>query len=132
VPHPRLVLNGTEDVVDEDFEWCELFFFVALCRVPGGFDGAGSPILALLGCSKLWVWLFPLITLFRGVVGCALGHIFNLNVFLNPKEVVPHLGDFMFHQVLVKRVGCDLQPTDERCRHIFIAVISESSCSVNN
>jgi len=34
---------------------------------------------------------------------------------LDPEEDVSHLDDFVFHQVLVKRVD-DLQPNDERCR----------------
>jgi len=121
-----LVLDGAEDVVDDDFEWCELLFFsIGLCLVPKGFsvDGVGSPILTLLGCCKLWLRLFPLTTLFRGTVGYVPGSIFNLDVVLDPKEDVPHFSDFVFNRVLVKKVG-DLQLTNECCRHIiFITVM---------
>jgi len=57
-----LVLDGAIDVVNEDFKWCELLFFsVGLCPVQRGLivDGAGSPILALLGWNKLWLQLPP-------------------------------------------------------------------------
>ena len=40
---------------------------------------------------------FPLVALFRRVVGCTLGHIFNLNVLLDPEEDVSHLGDLVLH-----------------------------------
>ena len=51
------------------------------------------------------------------------GFILNLDVLLDPKKDVPHLGDFVLHQELVQRVG-DLQPTDEYCdNYILIAVI---------
>ena len=123
-----LVLHGAEDVINGDFEWCELFFSVGLCLISRGLfvDGAGSPILALLGCSKLWLQLFPLTVVFRGVVGCASCRIFNLDVLLDPEEDVPHLVDFVFHQVLIKGVG-DWQPTDEHCHcNVFVAVIYQS------
>ena len=59
-------------------------------------------------------------------LGCITGCILNLNVFLSSKEVVPHLGDFMLHQVLVEEVG-DLQSTDECCgSHIVVTVIDQS------
>jgi len=64
--------------------------------------------LGAAGCG----FLFPLEALLRGAVGCALSHIFNVNVLLDPKEDVSHLGDLMLHQVLVNGVG-DLQPTNE-------------------
>ena len=48
---------------------------------------------------------FPLADLFGRVVGCALGHILNLDILLDLKEDVPHLGDFVLHQVLVESVG---------------------------
>ena len=58
-------------------------------------------------------------------LGCITGCILNLNVFLSSKEVVPHLGDFMLHQVLVEGVS-DLQPTDEcRSSHAIIVVIHQ-------
>ena len=111
--HPRLVLDGAEDVVDGDFKGCEFLFSVGLCLVSRGLfvDDVGSSILAL-----------PLTALFRGAVGCVPSRIFNLNVFLDPKEDVPRLDNFVFYQVLV---GLDdLQPTNERCRrNVFVAVI---------
>jgi len=50
-----LVLDGAEDVVNEDFEWCELLFFsVGLCLVLRGLlvDDAESPIMALLSAAS--------------------------------------------------------------------------------
>ena len=124
MPHPRLILGGAEDVVDGDFEWCELFFSVGFCLVPRGLfvDSAGSLILALLECNKLWLRLFPLTVIFRGAVGCAPARIFNLHVLLDPKDDVPHRGDFVFHQMLVERVS-GLQPTDEHCRRNIFSVV---------
>ena len=93
-----MVLDGIEDVLDGDFEWCELlFFFIGLCLVSRGLfvDGLGSPILALLGRSKLWFRLFPFTALLRGAIGCVSGRIFNLDVILDSEEDVSHLGDFV-------------------------------------
>ena len=59
-------------------------------------DGAGSPILALLGSSRLWLRLPPNRP-FWGVIVCTLGHIFNLDVLLDPEEDVSHLGNFVLH-----------------------------------
>ena len=71
-----MVLDGAEDMVNIDFEWCELLFFsVGLCLVLRGLlvEGTGSMILALLRCSEWWRRLLPLTSLLRGVVGCTLG-----------------------------------------------------------
>jgi len=68
--------------------------------------------MALLESNRLWLWLFPLAILFWGAVGCALGCVLNLDILLDPEEDVPHLGDFVLHQVLVERVG-GLQTTNE-------------------
>ena len=68
-------------------------------------DGARSPILALLGCNKLRLRLFPLTALLRVAVGSALDRIFNLNALLNPEEDVFHLRDLVLHQVFMKGVG---------------------------
>jgi len=65
----------------------------------------------------------PLLPLAWGIVGRTSGSILNLNILLGASDDVPHLGDLMFHQMLVKGVG-DLQPTDERDgSHVVIAVI---------
>ena len=32
-----------------------------------------------------------------GVIVCTLGHIFNLDVLLDPEEDVSHLGNFVLH-----------------------------------
>ena len=67
--------------------------------------------------------VFSLTALLSGAVACAPGHVFDLNVSLNLEEDVSHLGNLVFHQVLLEK-GSDLQPTDERClRNIFIVII---------
>ena len=84
-----------------------LFFSIGLSMAPRGplVDGVRNSILALIGCSKLWFRLFPFVALLRGAVDCASGHVFNLNVLLNPEEDVFYLGDHVPHLVLVKGVG---------------------------
>jgi len=53
----------------------------------------------------------------------ALRVILDLDVLLGPREDVPHLDDFILHQVLIERIG-DLQPTNERHdSNIVVAVI---------
>jgi len=56
------------------------------------------------------------------VIDYALLCILDLDIFLGPREDVPHLGDFILHQVLIEGEG-DLQPTDE-CygSHVIVAV----------
>ena len=52
--------------------------------------------------------------------------ILNLNILLGASEDVSHIGDLVFHQVLVDRID-DLQPTSERDgSHIVITVIHQS------
>ena len=64
--------------------------------------------------------------LLRGAISRTLGSILNLNIFLGASEDVPHLGDLVFHQMLIKEVG-DLQPTDEHGNsHTVITVIYQS------
>ena len=71
------------------------------------------------GCGFCFSHSLP----FCGALGCALGHVINLDILLDPKEDIPHIGNFVLYQVLVERVG-DLQLIDERCRrNVFIAVI---------
>ena len=94
VPHPILIFDGVEDLVYKDFERDEVhFLFVGLGRVLSGLsvDGARSPILALFGCSRLWLRLFSLTALLRGAVGCVRDCIINLDVFLDPEDDDPHL-----------------------------------------
>ena len=87
-----------------DFERGELFFSVGLHLVPRGLlvDGTKSSIMALLGSNRLCPQLFPLAVLFRRAVGCALDRVLNLDILQDPKENVPHLGDFVLQQVLVE------------------------------
>jgi len=57
-PHPLLIFDCSEDMSYGDFEQDELLFFsVGLYLVARGFlvDGTVSPILALLGSSRLWL-----------------------------------------------------------------------------
>ena len=88
-------------------------------------DYAGSLIMALLGGNRWRVWLFSFTVPFRGAVVCTPGRVFNLNVLLDLKEDISHLGDLILHQVLVERVY-DLQPIDECCRrNALIALKNE-------
>jgi len=64
--------------------------------------------------------------LLGGAVGKTPGSILNLNILLSVSEDVPHLGDLVFHQMLVEGRG-DLHHTDERGgNHVVIAVIHQS------
>ena len=61
-----------------------------------------------------------------GVAGRIFDSILNLNILLGASEDVSHIGDLVFHQVLVDRID-DLQPTSERDgSHIVIIVIHQS------
>ena len=65
-------------------------------------------------------------SLFMGESDRTSSRLFDLHVFLHPDENVPHLGDIVLHQMLVKRVG-NLQPTDECSgEYIFIVVVHRS------
>ena len=87
----------------------QFWFFFGKARCGAGFSPLSSPVRA---------------------IDCVLGRILDLDVFLVSREDVPHLGDFMFHQVLVEGVG-DLQPTYERRgSHIVIAVIDQGHLSL--
>ena len=100
-----------------DFERGELLFLVVgLYLVVRGhlIDSTGSLILALLETQQVVASAFSLVALFGGAVGYTPGCVFNMNILLDSEENVSHLGDFVLHQVLVKRVG-NLQPTDECC-----------------
>jgi len=68
---------------------------------------------------------YPLVFPSGRAIDCVSGRILDVDVFLSPREDVPHFGDFMLHQVFVKIVG-DLQPAGERnSNHIIIAVIHQ-------
>ena len=67
----------------------------------------------------------PFILSFVRVIGYAQGSILDLYVLLSLRENVPHLDNFMLHQVFVEGIG-ELQPTDERIgSHVVIAVIHQ-------
>jgi len=127
--HLTQSFDGVEDMVHRDFEWSEVgSVSLGLHGVARGLfiDCAGSLILILLWEGRWRLQLLPVTALLGGAVGCATGRIFNLDVLLNLKEDVPHLGDFVLHQMLVKGVG-DLQPTEEHCRRsVFNTVIYHS------
>jgi len=75
-----------------------------------------------------WNRLRPLFLYFTPSLGewlAELRSIFNLNILLDASENVPHLGDLVFHQMLVEGMG-DLQSTDERGgSHFVITVIHQ-------
>ena len=67
----------------------------------------------------------PLHPSLGGAVGRTSGSILNLYILLSASVDVSHLGDLLFHQMLVG--VCDLQLIDKRDgRHIVIAVIHQS------
>ena len=51
--------------------------------------------------------VYPLCLSLEGAVGRTLGSILNLNILLGASEDVSHLGDLVFHQMLVEGV-CNL------------------------
>jgi len=62
----------------------------------------GEVVVEILTWGKLLLWLFTLGSLFRGVIGRTLSHLFNLHIPLYPDKNVPHLGDIILHQMLVE------------------------------
>ena len=67
----------------------------------------------------------PPILPFGRAIGCVLGCILDLDVFLSSREDVPPPDDFIFHQLLVEKVG-KLHPTNEcSSNHVVIALIHQ-------
>ena len=90
------------------------FIPMSIDEVPSGLvDSSDRPTRSLLrtGCDAPSI--SPLCPSLGGAIGKTSGSILNLNILLSASEDNPHLGDLMFHQMLVERV-VDLQPTDER------------------
>jgi len=88
-------------------------------------DCAGSSILSLLWESRLWLLLLPL-SFPQRAIDCASARTLDLDVLLDVEEDVPHLGNFVLHQVLVEGVD-NLHPTNERRgSHVVIVVIHQS------
>ena len=97
-PHPRLVIDGAEGMVNEDLERSEIdLHFASLRRVPWGWfvDCTRSSVLVLRE-SNLRLWLLPLASSF----GCNPGRILDLDVFVDLKEDVIHIVTSCFTKCL--------------------------------
>ena len=97
-PHPGLVIDGAEGMVNEDLERSEIdLHFAGLRRVPWGWfvDCTRSSVLVLRE-SNLRLWLLPLASSF----GCNPGRILDLDVFVDLKQDVIHIVTSCFTKCL--------------------------------
>ena len=105
-PDPRLIFDGVEDIVDRFLNGMRSGF-TALPLLDssahlGGFVDSGSVVAWILSREELCLRLLDIGFLFGRVTGGSPNRLFNLHVLLCSDKDASHLGDIIFHQMLVK------------------------------
>ena len=99
MPKPRLVFDGAEDVINRELEWCEVGLLSSgLREVPWGLfiDCAGSSIMILLEKADCGFGFSSLSPLWKNDRLRSESRP-RCGFFLDPKEDVSHLDDFVLH-----------------------------------
>jgi len=111
MPHRRLVLNGTEDVIDDDLKWSEVGIssvdlqrVLRRTRLGALLVTILPPIFSLRRGSRQSLRLLSSTLLLRRSACRAPCRLLQMYVLLGSRQDILHASDVMLHQVLVEGV----------------------------